>query len=126
MELDRLIEQLNITHDMARRWCGKTPRQWRRYRAGDSPFPVPLRQLVMLRAGFLGAVSPAWTGWTLTGDTLTSPEGHRYDLAWFHGLPWYLQRLRAERAQLRQRIRELERVPIPANVVPFPRQKKGA
>ena len=60
MTLDRLIESLNITHDTARRWCGKTPRQWRRYRCGATPFPVPLRQLITLRAGFLEELSPAW------------------------------------------------------------------
>lgn len=122
MDFNQFIDSLNITHEQARSWCGKTPRQWRRYRAGDSPFPQYLKQLVLLQAGYLGAISPDWIGWQIQGDILISPEGLTYSATWFRSLPWYLERLRAERARLRQRIRELEQAdpPVPENVIPFP------
>lgn len=126
MDIDRLVEQLTITHDMARQWCGMSPRQWRRYRNGDSRMSEQLVSLIQLRAGQLGAISPQWIGWRIQGDELVSPVGQSYSLKWFHGLPWYLEGLRAERARLRQRIRELEANQSHSNVVPFRRQKKGA
>lgn len=54
--------------------CGVSPRTVRRWRASGHWPPVARLAAAML-SGDLGALSPDWTGWRVSGDTLTTPDG---------------------------------------------------
>lgn len=122
MELESIIEAANLTHQQGRELCQKTDRQWRRYRSGDTPFPQELELLILtVGGGYLGGISPAWSNYRIDGDHLVDQFERRYSVEWLEGLHWYHEKLAAERARLRQQVRELQGQPFTLEAI-----KKGA
>jgi len=73
--------------------CGvslETARRWRRL----GRCPEPARRLLAV-ANDLGMISPTWTGWTIRGDVIISPEGLEATPGEVAAI-WYYRQLAAE------------------------------
>jgi hypothetical protein len=82
--------------------CGvdlSTARRWKR--AGR--IPGRYHQLLALAQGHdLGALAPAWAGWTLRGETLWTPENQPVRPGDVRAMPYQEQRISALQSQLRR------------------------
>ncbi|MDE1959322.1 MAG: helix-turn-helix domain-containing protein, partial [Xanthomonadaceae bacterium] len=68
-----------LTRRAAADWLGVSLRTVHYWEAGRCRVPWPVvRLLRLLRQGDLGTLAPAWTGWTLHGSLLRSPEGRTF------------------------------------------------
>jgi len=83
----------------------ETARRWRRRRRIP---PVPEIALRLRIEGDLGLISPAWAGFRLQGDKLTTPEG----IAWTAGtlLAWHYER--QQLADLKQKWEHSRQLPL--------------
>ncbi|MGA9853405.1 MAG: DUF3653 domain-containing protein [Gammaproteobacteria bacterium] len=68
----------------------ETARRWRRRRRIP---PVPLLALQLKIEGDLSLISPTWSGWTLKGDKLTTPEGITWTAPQLNAWHWERQLL---------------------------------
>lgn len=75
-----------------------TARRWLRQRQAPSQVS---RCLELLRAGHLGALARAWSGWSIRGGFLVSPEGERFAPGDVRAAPY-------DRDQVRELRRALE------------------
>lgn len=94
----------------------RTARRWRR-----DGIPARYVALAELLAGELGAVAPAWSGWTLDRRGLTSPEGWTFTPGELRAVPIQYQRVAAlerERADFRRRFDVLAAAFTAAGVPP--------
>lgn len=90
------------------RVCGVSLKTAQRWKAGQT---VPPKAALWLISGELGYLDPAWTGWTLRGGQLTSPEGWRAtpgDVLSIQLTQAQLAAYRHETLQLRATLAEME------------------
>lgn len=112
LDLEYLRTVAGYTARAAADLCGVSLRTWRRYEHDTAPAWA----LVMFRAlaGDLGALSPAWAGWTLSrrDGRLYDATGEPYAVGYIRSF-WFrnqqAQAQRAEIARLKQRIAQLEK-----------------
>lgn len=74
--------ELGITAFQAAAWLGIHVRTYQRQEQGRSSLYGPLWRALALKAGYLGDIHPAWTGWRLSPrDGRLYPPGYRYGLS---------------------------------------------
>jgi hypothetical protein len=79
--VEQIAQVCGVHKDTARRWK----------RTGN----VPPAAVVAIRALFehdLGAISKAWTGWSVRGEELISPEGNRFTPGMVRASSYHRQR----------------------------------
>lgn len=91
---------------------GYSNRQARRILSGEqTPHPRTLALLTAL-TGQLGIIHAEWDGWTLNrwNGHLVTPSGHYYTPQYLDTeLHWIFERMRNERAEIRDHLREAQK-----------------